>query len=250
MESPLSRPDLSGAKTILAVQPHYDDNDIPAGGTLAALAGNGAVLYYLTVTDDLVGVVDQSLSDEEMAARLKDDQRRAGEIIGVAGHYWLGNPDAGQYDYFAVRRDIIKHIRMLRPDFLFTCDPWLPYEAHHDHILAGRAAAEAAILYNFTRIQTDPQIDAQFEPYDLTGVVFYGTAHANTIFDITPTREKKHRAIDSYRAQFTVEDMQMLHLFLDFKERGCAAGESFSHGEPLKVLRPLYLHGMPDAWKA
>ena len=49
-------PDLAGAQRILCVQPHYDDNDIAAGGTVAALAEAGVEVFYLTVTDDLVGV--------------------------------------------------------------------------------------------------------------------------------------------------------------------------------------------------
>jgi N-acetyl-1-D-myo-inositol-2-amino-2-deoxy-alpha-D-glucopyranoside deacetylase len=83
------------AKRVLAVQPHYDDNDIAAGGTLAALQESGAELVYLTVTDDLMGVVDTSLSQKAAAARLKSEQESAGKIIGVRKHYWLGYPDAG-----------------------------------------------------------------------------------------------------------------------------------------------------------
>ena len=53
-------PDIMKAKRVLAVQPHYDDNDISCGGMLAALAANGAELYYLTMSDDLVGVIDET----------------------------------------------------------------------------------------------------------------------------------------------------------------------------------------------
>ena len=111
MENPFAPPDIYAAKRILAIQPHYDDNDIAAGGTLAVLAQRGAEIHYLTVTDDLVGVIDDSLSPEEAAAQLKTEQYQAGEIIGVKEHYWLGYPDAGKYDYFDLRRDLIKHLR-------------------------------------------------------------------------------------------------------------------------------------------
>jgi LmbE family N-acetylglucosaminyl deacetylase len=244
--NPFSIPDLMTAKRILAVQPHYDDNDIPAGGTLAALVENGAELFYLTVTDDLVGVIDQSLSDEEMTAQLRKEQDEAGAEIGVTGQYWLGFPDAGRYDYHDVRSGIIRHIRILRPDFIFTCDPWLPYEAHRDHYQTGFAAAEASTLYNFSRLKTDPKVDNVFEPYDLTGVVFYATTHPNTIFDISKTREKKHKALDAYRAQFSETDLAGLHMFLDYKEQEYAKDEPFSHGEPLKVLRTSHLHVNTD----
>jgi LmbE family N-acetylglucosaminyl deacetylase len=248
-DNPFGIPDLSTAKRVLAVQPHYDDNDLAAGGTLAALADNGAELIYLTVTDDLVGVIDQSLSDEEMASQLREEQEQAGAVIGVSEYYRLGYPDAGRYDYHDLRTDIIQHIRLVRPDFIFTCDPWLPYEAHRDHIQTALAVAEAATLYNFSRLKTDPEVDEGYEPYELAGVVFYATAHPNTIYDINQTREKKHQAFDFYRAQFSEEDMAMLHMYLNYKEQEFAKDEPFSHGEPLKVLRTLHLHVYPDAWR-
>jgi N,N'-diacetylchitobiose non-reducing end deacetylase len=249
MNNPFEKLDLMTAKRILAIQPHYDDNDIAAGGTLAALAEKGAEIHYLTVTDDLIGVIDDSLSPQEATAQLKVEQYVAGDIIGVRGQYWLDFPDAGKYDYFDVRLGIIQHIRMVKPDFIFTCDPWMPYEAHNDHILTGRAAAEAAILSGLTRLKTIPEIDNAFEkdPADLTGIAFYSTSNPNTIFDISGTHEKKHAAIDKYRAQFDDEDMQMLHMALSYKEQENAKDAVFSHGEPLKVLRGVHLHVYPDA---
>ncbi len=247
--NPFEPPDIFTAKRILAVQPHYDDNDIAAGGALAALVGNGAELFYLTVTNDFVGVIDQSLNDEQMTAQLRAEQDQAGAVIGVTGQYWLGYPDAGRFDYFDVRRDIVKHIRLLRPDFIFTCDPWLPYEAHNDHILTGRAAAEAATLFSLIRLKTDLEIDENFaaNPFDLTGIAFYATAFPNTIVDISATYEKKHQALDMYKAQLSEEDLARLHLYLSYKEQEWAEQEDFSHGESLKVLRPFHLHVYPDA---
>ena len=235
-------PDLREAKRILAIQPHYDDNDLGAGGTLAALADGGARVDYLTVTDDLVGVLDPTLSDEEATARLRGEQERAGAEIGVERQFWLGFPDAGDYAYHDLRGEIIRHIRMLRPDFLFSVDPWLPYESHGDHLKTGRAVTEAALLYGFPRLATDPEIDRSYRAHTLLGVALYFTLKPNQIFDISGFRERKHRAIDAYRAQFTPESLEQLHRGLDFVERSCAEEKAFSHGEALKVLSPAQLH--------
>ncbi len=81
------------------------------------LQAKGAELYYLTATDDLMGVVDHSLSDEEASQALKRDQFAAGKIIGVKEQFWLGYPDAGEYNYFALRRDFLKYIRMIQTGF-------------------------------------------------------------------------------------------------------------------------------------
>jgi LmbE family N-acetylglucosaminyl deacetylase len=235
-------PELREAKRILAIQPHYDDNDIGAGGTLAALAAGGAQVDYLTVTDDLVGVLDAGLTDEEATARLRCEQERAGDEIGVASQHWLGFADAGDYDYYALRSEIIRHIRMLEPDFLFSVDPWLPYESHGDHLKTGRAVTEAALLYGFARLPTDPEIDRSYRPHELLGIALYFTLKPNQIFDISGFRERKHRAIDAYQTQLSPESLEQIHQGLDFMERAWAAGKAFSHGEALKVLSPSQLH--------
>ena len=83
IESILPVPDIFSAKRVLCIQPHYDDNDIAAAGILTQLAKNGAELFYLTATNDLMGVVDSSLSDQAAAETLKRDQFSAAKIVGV-----------------------------------------------------------------------------------------------------------------------------------------------------------------------
>ena len=74
----LPTPDLFGATRVLCIQPHYDDNDIAAAGTIARLVAQGSEVIYLTVTNDLMGVVDGFRNDDEARAALKRDQAAAG----------------------------------------------------------------------------------------------------------------------------------------------------------------------------
>lgn len=243
IETILSTPNIFEAKRILCIQPHYDDNDIAAAGTLALLQQNGAELFYLTATDDLMGVVDHSLSDEVAAELLKQDQFAAGEIIGVNEQHWLGYPDAGEYDYFALRRDFLKYIRMIKPDFVFTADPWLTYEAHRDHIQTGLAASEAVMFAGLTKIaSSDSTIDSAYKGHDIKGIVFYYTREPNHIADISSTWEAKVASVRCYGAQFTSQEMDQLVMALDTKSQQVATGLTFERGEPLKVLHTSALH--------
>ena len=113
-------PGLDGARRILVIQPHYDDADIAAGGTLAALADAGAAIRYCTVLDDLVGVIDETLSDEDAAASLLRDQRAAAAIIGVNELTHLGFPDAGNWSRVDLRPHHIREIPDIRPDLIIT----------------------------------------------------------------------------------------------------------------------------------
>lgn len=239
----LPTPDIYSAKRILCIQPHYDDNDIGAGATLASLADKGAELIYLTVTDDLMGVVDMSLSAVDAAAALKRDQEAAARIIGVKQQIWLGYPDAGEYDYFQVWRDLLKHIRMIKPDFIFAPDPWLTYEAHRDHYTTGLAAASAASLFGLAKIpSSDPAVDAAYTSNDLLGIAFYFTREPNFFSDVDATWEKKAEAVKCYEAQFDPDGMEQLLFALDFKARQFAERYGCDRAEGLKVLNTLSLH--------
>lgn len=242
--------DLLEAGCILCVQPHYDDNDICAGGTLAALHDRGAELIYLTVTDDLVGVLDPSLPDETARRHLRAEQLAAGEMIGVGRQLWLDYPDAGDFSYFELRRQIVRYLRLLKPGFVFTCDPWLPYEAHLDHIRTGRAVAEAAILYNLPRFSSDPAVDASYQSYPLAGVAFYMTNAPNLTFDISLYHEKKQEALRCYQEQFTAGETASMLASLEAQERQAGQAAGFQFGEELKLLSPRQLHIDPHSWKA
>ena len=243
IETILPVPNIFSARRILCVQPHYDDNDIAAAGILTQLQQNGAELFYLTVTDDLMGVVDNALSNEDAAQALQRDQFAAGQIVGVKEQYWLGYPDAGEYDYFAVRRDLLKYIRMLQPDFVFTADPWLTYEGHRDHIQTGLATSEAVMFAGLTKIaSSDPTVDSAYQGHDIRGIVFYYTREPNYIANISSTWESKVASVRCYDAQFSSQEMDQLVMALDAKSKQVASGQEFERGEPLKVLHTSALH--------
>jgi len=240
-------PDLALARRLLCVQPHYDDNDLGAGGSIARLAIEGAEVVYVTVADDLLGVLDESLSDEEALRRIVAEQQAAGVLVGVRHQVRLDLPDAGAWDEIDLRRRLIREIRRFRPDFVLTVDPWLPTEAHADHVRAGRAALEAVLLHGLPRVKSDPAVDADFRGECVKGVGLYFTARPNTFFDIGSGAEAKHRAIDRYTSQLAPRTLRVLHAGLEAKERAWGARAGCERAEGLRVLHPAHLHCNPDA---
>ncbi len=239
----MKTPDLFTAHRVLCIQPHYDDNDIGIGGTIALLRDAGAEIHYLTVTDDLMGVTDDTLNDAEATADLDADQAAAGKILGVRGQIKLNFPDAGEYRHIDVRSHILRALREVQPDFVLTCDPWLTYEAHRDHIRTGMAAAEAIIFAGLTKIpSSDPVVDARYVGHEIRGVAFYNTREPNVLVDITSVWDDKVRALRCYETQFSPEDMESLVNALDAKSREFADEEPFDRAEGLKVVHPNYLH--------
>ena len=245
MQTPsfVEMPDLNSARRILAIQPHYDDNDIAVGGTLHLLAKKGVEIIYLTVTDDLAGVIDPAWDKASAMRKLHENQEKASEIIGVNQHINLGLPDAGEYDYFTLRDKLIGFIREITPDFIFTVDPWSPYEAHNDHILTGKASAEAAILYPLSQIGRREKSNSS--NFALQGVVFYNSAYPNRVFDISDAIQVKQEALSAYTAQFNSADLEDLIGKITFFAAYIAQEKDFEYGEAFKLVAPWMLHGVP-----
>ncbi len=245
----LPKPDLFASKRLLCVQPHPDDMDISAGGTIARLAENGTEIYYLTITDDTAGFMELDAGNiQRRKDQRKEEQYAAGKILGVKDYFWMDYPDAGDWSLHQVRNDIIKYIRKIKPDFVMTIDPWLPYEAHQDHIKGGMAASEALILFNFPFIKTDETIDKNFKPYEIEGVAYSFTSNSNTVIDVKAYREKKFAAIAAHKSQFTNELLEIVKIYDETRSRNLAEKCDFEMGEGFKVLNATYmLHAFPEA---
>lgn len=236
----LGMPDLQQAKRILAIQPHYDDNDIAAGGTLYALAQAGAELIYLTVMDDLKGVRDPAWTPGAARRRLQANREKAGALLGVSGQILLGFPDATALDHDALRDRLIEAIHRTRPDFIVTVDPWTPYEAHQDHIATGKAAAEAALLYGLPAFGGGQPLG-----FELQGVAFYNSAYPNHIRDISAVLEMKNEILRCYEAQFTPGALEELVAQTTLLSAYMAREKDFPYAEAFKVVAPWMLHGVP-----
>jgi LmbE family N-acetylglucosaminyl deacetylase len=137
---------------------------------------------------------------------------------------------------------------MLRPDFIFSVDPWLMYEAHMDHIKTGLAVSEALLLYNFPFIVTEPDIDKNFEPYDIEGIAYSFTASPNVVIDVGKYRDRKFKAIAEHKSQFTEDSLGMLKMYDEMRCSKLSEGKGFKFGEGFKVLHAQYmLHCFPEA---
>ena len=89
---------------------------------------------------------------------------------------------------------------------------------------------------------SNPNIDAAYTGHEIRGTALYFTREPNYIADITSTWEDKITAMRCYETQFSPAGMDQLITALDMKSQQVAAGQSFTRGEPLKVLHPSALH--------
>jgi len=98
------------------------------------------------------------------------------------------------------------------------------------------------LFRDMPRFRTKPEIDEGHVPHPVRGLVLYFTIEPDLVFDIDAVRERKHRALDAYRAQFTAAGLRGLHAAVGALEARWAATAAFTHGEALRLLRPDELH--------
>lgn len=233
-------PNLMDAKRILCVQPHPDDMDVACGGALAVLASEGVHITYLTVTDGGAGSPVR-ISEAQLAAARRNEQTAAGAFIGVRDYQWLDYPDASLLDAAQVQDDIIRTIRTVRPDTLFTVDPWLAYEAHPAHRAVGQAAAAAALFCAMPNISPE-QTDEGLCAHSVERVVFAFTANANTQIDITKVWDRKVKAIRTHHSQFPDQVWPMYEPYFRTQAETTGRAAGCELAENLRVLSPMHLH--------
>jgi LmbE family N-acetylglucosaminyl deacetylase len=141
-DTPRRLPTPASALTIGA---HPDDAEFGAGGTLAKWANEGCRITMLIVTDGSKGTWEEGVSPADLAARRKEEQRRAAEVLGAAEVIHLDHVD-GELEYsMALRREICRWIRTVRPEVVLGHDPWRRYMLHPDHRAAGLGLIDGVV---------------------------------------------------------------------------------------------------------
>lgn len=231
-------PDLSKAKRVLFVQPHPDDNEIGAGGTMAWLVSLGVEVWELTVLDDRYADPEYIGRENEVETRRQKEAKAAQEYLGVKNAGFLGFADKTRASVDEISVEILKVIRRIQPDYVLTADPLLENECHSDHIKVGTAVKYAAMdsQCNFFPEFVDgkPRDDA----WNVKGIGFYYTDKPNTLIDITDFEEMKMESIKKHVSQTDVGLLAGIRL----QQQLFAEGTPFKAAEPLRLLSALHMH--------
>ena len=137
-------------KRVLVFEAHGDDMEFCAGGTIAKFAALGHEVTLVVATDNDKGSFE--LSADELRAACDREIDGAADALGVKRVIKLGYSD-GELAYQATPRELrgtfMRIIREVKPDIVFTWDPFTPYEGHPDHRAVATAASEAANFAHF-----------------------------------------------------------------------------------------------------
>ncbi len=132
----------------LAIGAHPDDVEFGAGATLAKWAADGCVVHHLVLTDGSKGTWNPDADIAALIVSRQAEQREAARRLAGARAgtvTFLGQVDGELDSTLALRGEVARVIRTVRPDVVLGHDPWKRYRLHPDHRHAGLLACDAVV---------------------------------------------------------------------------------------------------------
>jgi LmbE family N-acetylglucosaminyl deacetylase len=216
---------------ILVIAAHPDDVDFGSAGTVAQWTDAGLAVSYCIATNGEAGGSDRSVSRADMMVIRQAEQTAAAKQVGVHDLHFLGYPDGQVEPTLALRRDLARVIRLLRPQRVVCPSPERNYArlgvSHPDHRAVGSAALDAVYPdarnpFAFPELVTTEKL----EPWTVREVWIAGTAKPNHYVDITATFPRKMAALRSHASQINDPDT------LEQRLRGWLGAAAASFGLP------------------
>jgi LmbE family N-acetylglucosaminyl deacetylase len=199
-------------KRVLVFEAHGDDMEFFAGGTIAKFCALGHEVTLVVATDNDKGSFE--LSADELRGARDREINAASAILGFTRVIPLGYSDgdlAYQADPKQLRGQCMRIIRDVKPDIVFTWDPFAPYEGHPDHRAVAVAASEAASFSHFPLYYPEQLADGM-KPHYVGEHWFFAKSprDQNKYVDIDGYIDKKIAALHAHTSQMvlTMADMQ------------------------------------------
>ena len=194
---------LVPAQRVLVVAPHPDDAEVGCAGAVARLVREGVEVHYLIATTGDKGTEDPDLTSKDLAETREREQRAAAEILGVRSVSILPYGDGELEDSREVIGQIVRHVRHIKPDIVFTTDPFRStFYVHRDHINTGLTTMHAVFPYARDRLHFPEHIDEGLETHKTAELYFWGTEDPDVHVDISETMDLKVQAALAHSSQF------------------------------------------------
>jgi LmbE family N-acetylglucosaminyl deacetylase len=224
----------------MVVTPHPDDAESGAGGTVARWVREGKDVVYVVCTNGDKGTSDTNMKPEKLAKIREQEQLAAAEILGVREVISLHHPDQSLEDTPEFRKQIVRLIRMYRPETVVTTDPYRRYLWHRDHRITGQVTLDAVFPFARDHLAYPELVMEGLQPHKVKEVLLWASEDVNYRSNITDTFDLKAAALRCHKSQ--VEHVVSL-LGEGWLRRRCemmAEGEDFELAEAFHRAEMLY----------
>ena len=223
-------PDIPSPSKAMVIMAHPDDAEFLCAGTIAKWCAEGWEVRYVLVTGGDKGTHDPLMHPEKLAAIREEEQRAACRVLGVKECLFLGYPDGFTVDEHELRGQIVRLLRLYRPDVVVTWDAFRGTFNHRDHRNVGTVVADAIYPIVRDRLFFERDEEDGLEAHQVNEVLLAGAADPNYTVDVTAHWEKKVDAILCHASQIgerTKEDFQKDRAERDKKEGDKPLEEKF-----------------------
>jgi len=194
-------PPIEGPLRAMVIMAHPDDAEFLCSGTVAKWCKEGWEVSYVLVTGGDKGTHDDTMHPEKLAAIREEEQRAACRVLGVKECIFLGYPDGFTSENAELRGQIVRLLRLHRPDVVITWDAFRGTFNHRDHRNVGQATMDA--IYPIVRDRLFYQRDEEegLPSHQVNEVLLAGAVDGDYVVDITDVWETKVDAILCHTSQ-------------------------------------------------
>lgn len=214
---------------LLVVAAHPADADYALAGSVARWVGEGATAHLVCCTSGDGRGPDPAADPLELAARCEREQRAAAALVGYREVTFLHRPEGALANDLALREQLTRLIRQVRPDTLAASDPRVliqPWGAvnHADHRAAGEAALDA--LEPAANALAFPQLMRAdgLEPHAVGRLLLYWSGQPTHALDIGAQLEAKVGALSAQAARTGTDVEHEARVRAWARRDGAAAG--------------------------
>ena len=224
---------------VLVITPHPDDAEVWAGGAIARWARAGAEIHGVLCTDGGRGSPDPELGSEELAGVRGREQLTAAGILGMKNVVMLGHPDGELEDTADFRKDLVRQIRLIRPDVVLTSEPYRRnMRWHRDHRITGQVALDAVFPYARDHLHFgDLFANEGIEPHKTAMIMFWGSENPNAFIDIEGDFDTKMRAVLAHRSQTGRRTEGEMREFIQARAKAAAEAGNASTDDDVTGLK-------------
>jgi LmbE family N-acetylglucosaminyl deacetylase len=192
----------------LVVSPHPDDAEFGIAGSVAKWVHEEKQVVYICCTSGDKGTSDPHIMPAVLAKTREAEQQEAAKVLGVRDVVFLRIPDQGIEDTPGFRKELVRLIRLYRPDVVASSDPYRRYIWHRDHRITGQVVLDAVFPYARDVHAYADLYEQGYLPHKVKEILFWGSPDINYRIDISETIEQKIAALMCHKSQFDVTEME------------------------------------------
>jgi len=221
---------------VMVVTPHPDDAEFGVAGTVARWTREGKDVIYVVCTNGDKGTTDPNMKPEELAKIREKEQLAAAKLLGVREVIFMRYPDETLEDTPEFRKEIVRLIRMYKPETVVTADLYRRYLWHRDHRITSQVTLDAIFPYARDMLSYPDLPEQGLQPHKVKEVLLWGAEEPNYCSNITDTFDIKIAALRCHKSQVGNNPSSEMEGWLRERAKNMAKGEDYELAEAFHRL--------------